>query len=215
MVDIGQKTGGSRKQIIVVAAIGMIFFAVSGLGYAWAETNQTQTDNTQIKASDSIKNNPTAMKILNNIELFKKNYAAIESKKQLEDQQQQFIDQQRKIANEYLQADLAQMDNANSTHSPKNAYAGFVSTVNNSTKNLFWDEYNYAQQKITNAKLAMSQVLQNGGSKQDALNAYYEAAAMHKSELVSINLELNLKHHLADAKTQDLFNSLGSSITRT
>ena len=196
--------------VIAVAGIGILVFAISGIGFAWAETEQNLPTDIQIKASDSIKNDPTAMKILYNIELFKQQYAAMQQKQQLIDQQNQFIEQQRKIADAYLQADLAHMNNQNNLSTPKNAYAGFVSHVDNSTKGLFWDEFNYMQNKVLSGRLAMSKVLQSGGNMQDALQAYYNTAAMHKTQLVSLNKNLNVKYGLGDAKTQDLFNKLGN-----
>jgi hypothetical protein len=66
------------------------------------------------------------------------------------------------------------------------------------------------QAKVAQAKLAMNQVLQNGGSRDEALNAYYNGAAIQKTELVSVNKVINVKYHLADATTQDLFNKDGN-----
>lgn len=195
----------------MVAGIGMILFAASGFEFAWAETGATCPNGMQIKASSNLINDPASVKILCNIELFKQNYAATQQKQQLIEQQQQFIEQQRKIANEYLQADLASMHNSNNLSTPQNAYASFVSSVdNNSTKSLFWGEFSYMQSKVMQAKLAMSAILQKGGSVQDALQSYYNTAAMHKSDLVSENTKLNIAHNLADGNVQNQFDSLGT-----
>ena len=196
--------------VIAIASLSILVFAVSGIGFAWADNGQSLPTDIQIKASDSIKNDPTAMKILYNIELFKQQYAAMQQKQQLIDQQNQYIEQQRKIADAYLQADLSHMNSANNLSTPKNAYAGFVSQVDNSTKGVFWDEFSYMQNKVQSARLAMSQVLQNGGTMQDALQTYYDTAAVHKSQLVSLNKDLNVKYGLGTTKTQDLFNKLGN-----
>jgi hypothetical protein len=66
------------------------------------------------------------------------------------------------------------------------------------------------QAKASQGKLAMSKVLQNGGTKDQALNAYYGAAATQKTELVSVNKDINIKYQLADKTTQDLFNKYGN-----
>ncbi|MEO9277839.1 MAG: hypothetical protein ABI340_08710 [Nitrososphaera sp.] len=211
--DYDSKTRISKKnkmQIAAIAGIGMLLFAISGFGSAWAETGATCPNGAKIKASSNLINDPASVRILCNIELFKQNYAATQQRQQIIDQQQQFIEQQRKIANEYLQADLASMHNSNNLSTPQNAYAGFVSQVDNSTKSLFWDEFSYTQNKVMQAKLAMSAVLQNGGSIQEALQSYYNAAATHKSDLVSENAKLNIAHNFADGKVQNQFNSLGT-----
>lgn len=195
------------SQLCVFASVFAVLIVVTNFGFAWADTGASNTNT--ILATDAIKNNPTDMKILENIELFKQRYAAMQQKQQIIDQQNQFIEQQRKIANAYLQSDLASMNNVNDLTAPKNAYASFVTQVDNSAQSLFWDQFNFMQQKIQNARNAMSQVLQNGGTMQEALQAYNNEAAVHKDQLISINKDLNVKYNLADAKVQSLFNKDG------
>lgn len=208
-ISFNKKCTVSKIQIVAAVGIGSFLFAASGLGFAWADSGQNTTGDIQIKATDAIKNNPTAMSILYNIELFKQRYAALQQRQQLQDQQQQFIDQQRKIANEYLQSDLAGL-NVDNQNNARNAYASFVSNVDSSAQSVFWDQFAYMQDKVAKAKIAMNEILQNGGSMQDALQAYNNAASMQKTELVSVNKDLNVKYHLADPATQDLFNKYGS-----
>jgi hypothetical protein len=201
---------GTKIQTILVISAGSLLLSVSYIGFAWADTGYNSASNAQIKATNAIKNDPEMMKILNNIELFKKQYAEQQQKQTLQDQQQQLIDQQRKLANDYLQADLANLNNINNMNSPTNAYSGFVSKVNNSVQGVFQDEFAYMQEKAAEGKLAMTKVLQNGGSRDEALNAYYGGAATQKIELVNVNKETNIKYNLADAGVQDLFDKNGN-----
>ena len=203
----GAKKMNKLSQLCVFASIFAVLIVVTNFGFAWADTGVSNTNT--ILATDAIKNNPTEMKILENIELFKQRYAAMQQKQQIVDQQNQFIEQQRKIANAYLQNDLAGLNNGNDLTAPRNAYASFVTHVNNSTQNLFWDQFNFMQQKVQNARNAMNQVLKNGGTMQEALQAYDDAAAVHKDQLISINKDLNVKYNLANAKVQSLFNKDG------
>jgi len=205
--DDKSKKMHKTSQLCVFASVFAVLIVVTNFGFAWADTGASNTNT--ILATDAIKNNPTDMKILENIELFKQRYAAMQQKQQIVDQQNQFIEQQRKIANAYLQNDLAGMNNGNDLTAPKNAYAGFVTRVDNSAQSLFWDQFNFMQQKIQNARNAMSQVLQNGGTMQEALQAYNNEATVHKDQLISINKDLNVKYNLADAKVQSLFNKDG------
>ena len=200
---------GTKIQLVLAITAGSLLLSASHFGFAWADNGQNSLGDMNIKASDAIKNDPAAMKILNNIAIFKQQYAAQQAKQDLQNQQQQLIDQQRKLANDYLQADLAKSSSQNDAQQAS-AYAGFVSKVDTSAQGVFLDEFAYMQAKVAQAKLAMNQVLQNGGSRDEALNAYYNGAAIQKTELVSVNKDINVKYHLADATTQDLFNKDGN-----
>lgn len=205
-----QSATGKRLKIqLLAASAGVLLLSVSCMGFAWADSSQT-SGNIQIKATDAIKNDPGMMKILTNIEIFKQNYAALQQKQNLLAQQKSMIDEQRKIANSYLQADLASSNNVNDMSSPTNAYAGFVSKVDKSAQNVFLSEFAYMQAKVAQGHLAMNKILQNGGTKDEALNAYYSAASTQKTELVSVNKDINIKYQLADKTTQDLFNKNGN-----
>jgi hypothetical protein len=199
----------NQIQIVLSVSASVLLLSANYFGFAWADTVQS-SDNIQIKATDAIKNDPGMMKILYNIELFKQQYAALQLKQDILAQQKSMIDAQRKVANSYLQADLASSNNLNDMTNPKNAYAGFVSKVDSSAQNVFLSEFAYMQAKASQGKLAMSKVLQNGGTKDQALNAYYGAAATQKTELVSVNKDINIKYQLADKTTQDLFNKYGN-----
>ena len=204
-----KKSLKSNMQSALALSAGLLLLSASYFGFAAAETGQSSSSNTQIKATDAIKNDPGMMKILNNIELFKQRYAALQQKQDLIAQQNQLIEQQRKIANAYLQADLASSNN-NDMNTPKNAYSNFVSNVDNSAQNLFWGEFGYMQAKVAQAKLAMNKVLQNGGTREEALKAFYSGASSQKTELVSVNKDLNIKYNLADSNIQDQFNKYGN-----
>lgn len=199
----------NQIQIVLSVSASVLLLSANYFGFAWAETVQS-SDNIQIKATDAIKKDPGMMKILYNIELFKQQYAALQLKQDILAQQKSMIDAQRKVANSYLQADLASSNNLNDMTNPKNAYAGFVSKVDSSAQNVFLSEFAYMQAKALQGKLAMSKVLQNGGTKDQALNAYYGAASTQKTELVSVNKDINIKYQLADKTTQDLFNKYGN-----
>ncbi len=183
-----------------------VIFLAGGFGFAWADTGVT---NVTIKATDAIKNNPTAMTILQNIELFDQRWKAQQEAQAIEDQQNKLIEQQRALAQQYLQNDLNRMEISNEQTSPQKAFANFVSTVNNKTQGVFMDEFNYMQEKVQQAIAAKNQVLQNGGNMDQALQAFNNVASIHKDQLVSVNNALNVKHGLASQDVQSLFDKWG------
>jgi hypothetical protein len=201
----------NKNQLAIVASVLTSLIIMSGSGFAWAETG---IENPAIKATDAIKNNPKAMSILQTIELFKQQYAAQQEQQRVIDAQQKQIEEQRKIAEQNLQRDLAAINNQNNPTSPKNAFAAFVTHVNNSTQSLFWDEYSFMQEKVQSGRDAMHRVLQNGGTMAEAIQAYQNAAATHVSEIVDANKNLNVKYNLADKATQDTFDKYGKNLSR-
>ena len=102
-----------NKLISAISSLSVILIAlvaISNASQAWALTGENAYTQT-ILASDEIKDNPLAMKILQNIEISK-----LRMNGQLQDQK--FIEAQKKIANEYLQRALAQLNDANSRQQP-------------------------------------------------------------------------------------------------
>jgi hypothetical protein len=199
----------NAKLVPVLAASTLSVMVIAGgLGFAWADTGSN--NGITIKATDAIKNDPTAIKVLENIEWFKQRWVLQQQVQQLQDQQNQFIDQQRALANAYLQSDLARMSNTKDQTSPQNAFVNFVSTINSPAQNVFLDEFSYMQEKVQQARDVKNQVLQNGGSIDQALQAFNNAAAIRKTELVSVNNQLNIKYSFADQKVQSLFDKWGN-----
>ncbi len=192
---------------ILASSTLAVIVIVSGLGFALADTGISTTT---IKATPAIMNDPTAMKVLQNIELFKQQWAVQQQIQQLQDQQNQFIAQQRALANAYLESDLSRMSNAKDPTTSQNAFANFVSTVNPTAQGVFEDEFTYMQHKVQQARDLKNQVLQSGGTADQAEQAFYGAAAFHKTELVSVNSQLNVQYNLADQKIQNLFDRWGS-----
>jgi hypothetical protein len=200
----------NSKLVSCLASSTLVVMVISGsLGFAWADTGASNSG-IAIKASDAIKNDPTAMKVLKNIEWFKQRWALQQQAQQFQDQQNQLIEQERALANAYLQNELARMSNSKDQTTSQNAFANFASTVNSPAQGVFFDEFSYMQEKVQQAREAMKQVHQNGGTPEQLVQAFSKAAAFHKEQLVNINTVLNIKHHLADQNAQKLFDKLGN-----
>jgi len=94
-------------------------------------------------------------------------------------------------------------------HTPKASFTNFVSSKPVDTQNVYWDMFNYQQQKVSEARKAMKIVLENGGSLQEAREAYYNAGAVKRVQLIDITKDLNIKHGLADNTVQSAFDKYG------
>ena len=158
---------------------------------------------------ENIQNNPVLQDILEKIELSKQQYQKSLEKKIQKDKHQKFIDSQRIASQESLKEELKRMDKNYEEFSPRNAFAKYVSSLNATNKDIFWDQFDYLQAKISLAKEARDSVLAQGGTYFDAMKKYVELAKMPKIEMQNIVRELNIKHNLADSEIQSHFDVHG------
>lgn len=160
---------------------------------------------------DDISKNLTAKKILEKIAQSKKILAELQAgvTKPKLTEHQKFIDQQRQIAKQKLQDDLSRMHKDYEAFTPRNAYATFLSGVNATHHGLYWDQFNYLDNKVQLAKAAKESVLARGGTYQEAFNAYVKYASMTRVEMIKVNQDLNIKHGFADPEVQKAFDEFG------
>jgi len=149
---------------------------------------QTQEYEFNIIEGEEINTNPTAMNILEKIELSKKILAELQNTKTVQlTEHQKFIEEQRKIAKAQLQVKLDRMNKKYEDHTPRNAFASFVS-----------DKPDYMQAKVSFAQKQRDLILQNGGSYKQAQQVFIQFATFPKSEVESVFNELVDKHNLYD-----------------
>jgi hypothetical protein len=110
---------------------------------------------------------------------------------------------------ERLNQDLDEWERLWEKHSSRNAFETFVNKKPVHIQGVFWDQFEFKEKKVNAGRTAMIQVLINGGTMQDARDAYNIAAATQKIELIEMNAQFNIKHNLADHREQQIFNSTG------
>ena len=172
----------------------------------------TQTQNQlQLKtvSEDKIKNDPIASKILKKVEITQKRQAEQEKKLKQIEENKKFLDQQRALADKELQNDLGIWFTSLDPFTPRNAYTSFVSQINQTLQGLFWEQFNFTEQKTNEGLTAMFQVLDNGGSEQEARKAFIQKASSSRVEIIKVNNDLNVKYGFTDKKMQDQFNMAG------
>ena len=158
---------------------------------------------------NTIQTNPDAQKILERIEESKKILAKMMEKQTLIDEQQKLVDEQRKLSQEMLNADLERMNKQYEAHTPRNAFASFVSKLNATHYDIYWDQFDTMDQKITLARAAKQQVLDDGGTFFEAQQAYIKYASMPRIEMIRTIIDLNIKYGFAYADTQEFFDEDG------
>jgi hypothetical protein len=195
-------------QYSLLFAVGISLVLTSGENFAFAQ-NSSQFES-HILVGDELKNNHLAQKILSEIEESKKKISQLEQEQKARDAQSTQIDQQREVSGQLQQEAIASMDAQNTPYTPKAAFAGFVSTINDTAvQSIFWGEFNYMSQKVDAGDAAMKQVLEQGGSWDDAIQAFSRVVAIHRQEMIQENTALNVEYGTADSSVQNNFDANG------
>ena len=177
--------------------------------FAVAQTNDSQFEFTSI-TGDEIKTSSVAQQMLERIELSKKILADLREVKNLEKtEEQKFIDEQRKISQQKLQVQLDRMNKDYEPFAPRNAFASYLSGVDETYHGIFWAQFDYMAEKVKIAKAAHQAVIDQGGTYQEALQEYVKYASMTRVEIIALNQELNIKYGFADADIQKDFDKFG------
>ena len=159
---------------------------------------------------DEINTSSVAQQMLERIELSKKILADLREGKNLEQtEEQKFIDEQRKISQQKLQVQLDRMNKDYEPFTPRNAFAGYLSGINERYHGIYWDQFDYMNEKVKIAKAAKQAVINQGGTYQKAFQEYVKYASMTRVEMIKLNQELNIKYGFADADIQKDFDKFG------
>ena len=184
-----------------------ISLAIS-VNYAAAESEGTEYNFTVLTGDDLI-NNPLASQILQNIELAKQRLAEQQEKQRLAEEYQRYLDEQRLIAKQLVQNDLDRMNKKYEGHTPRASFETFLSRIDSSVHDIFWGQFEFQQQKAQAGRDAMMAVYENGGSLEEARQAYFQKAATKQTEIIEVNKSLNIKYGFADPTIQQNFDEFG------
>ncbi|MEE9535444.1 MAG: hypothetical protein V3V58_02760 [Nitrosopumilaceae archaeon] len=181
--------------------------SVSLIQNSYAQTQLSSEE--QITLSGNLQNDPIAQDILKKIEQTKKMIEELKQKEYEQNQAKENLEKVRKLSIERLNQKLDEWERLWEKHSSKNSFDRFVNKKPSWVQGVFWDQFEFKEQKVNAGRTAMNQVLTNGGPMEDARNAYNNAASTPKIELIEMNAQFNVKHNLAYYAEQQLFNSTG------
>jgi len=197
--------------VLVLTVFGIVAIMVTSSN-AYAQTDNIYTSE-QATLSDDLKDNPVAQDILKKIgqtkkwiaELEQRDYDKLEEQKELEDKRQQALAK--------LNQDLAEWEELWEYYSPRNSFARFVDKVPDSqVQDVFWDQFEFKEQKVMAGRDALKSVIANGGSLHQARHAYLVAAETKRIELIEANSQFNVRHNLAYYNQQILFDREGQFV---
>jgi len=150
-----------------------------------------------------------AKSLLEKIEMMKIKFAQAKENQNRQQEHQKFIEQQRILVKQALDKELGRMHDKYKDQTHKASFTSFVSSKPVETHNVYWDMFSFQQQKVSDARQAMKAVLDNGGSLQEAREAYHNAGATKRVQLIEITKDLNIKHGLAYNTVQSTFDKYG------
>jgi hypothetical protein len=145
----------------------------------------------KVVTADKMREDPIALKILQNIEQNKQQESERLKKLQEIDAHQKFITEQREIANRNLLLDLGVWFEQFDPFNPRNAFLSFASQMDATVQDIYWAQFNFTETKTKEGLAALQAVLDSGGSEQDARKAFYEKAATPREHLLKVNNEFN------------------------
>jgi hypothetical protein len=187
----------------------VLFAVMLGIFAMISSSAQSFAIDEEMKATDRIKNNPVLMDMLKKIELSKKILAQMKEQKTQQDQKSIHIQEMRKKAQAELAEQVIRMDKDNEPFTPQNAFARFVSKKPAELHSTYWSMFDYQQEKIKAGKNARDQILANGGTVQDAWDAYRKLSATQRIKMIELNKEFSIKYGNADINVQNTFDSKG------
>ena len=196
------------KSCLILGTIVTLLVISLPTNFAFAATpdqfqNQTFT-------GDQLKNNPLVAKILSEIEFSKQQIAQLEKDQKDKEINDKLIAQQRLIAKQLEDQALQILQTETAVNSSKNTFDRFVAEVpDNSTKKVFYGEFDFMTKRVDAGHDAMKQVLENGGTWEDAMAAFSQYAAIKRVEMIEVNKNLNVEYGLANATIQSQFNQNG------
>ena len=190
------------KPTTILASSLAMFMMFSGVSYVFADDNN---DFVSVNA-ERIKNDPVLAKILENIEKSRQEFSDIQQKTDHE----KLIDDQRTVAKNIVQQELEQMFKDNKDFTSLAAFSNFLKTVSDeNTKTIFQGLFDYKEDKINSARSVMGDVLRNGGSLQDARDAYHKTLQIPRSDMIQLVKELNIQSGFSNSNIQDHFDGDG------
>ncbi len=200
----------SGLMVILVFAIGPGI--IMQTSYAQNSNDGIMT-NDQITLSDDLANNPLAQDILKKIEQTRKWIAELEQRNYEQLEKQKELEEKRRLSLAKLNQDLKEWETLWDYYSPKNSYERFVDTIPDSqVQEVFWDQFEFKEQKVKAGRDALKQVKADGGSLRDARQAYLAAAETKRIELIEANSQFNVRHNLAYYSQQILFDREGQFV---
>lgn len=192
---------------------------MKGIGYMFVigmfftlflNSANAQTVGDQTTLSGELQNNPVAQDILKKIEQSKKWIAKIEQRNFEDSQRQLELEQKRAEVLQSLEDDLRKWEELWGYYTFDNVLErALENSPAKDTSSIYDHPLKFTASKINSGKEALQKVILEGGSPEQARDAFVKAAKITRAEMVSVNAFYNILNNNAYYNQQVLFESDG------
>jgi len=158
---------------------------------------------------EGLTNNPLSQIIFQHMEELKIQQEAEEKKQQEIKERENFINEQRELAQNSLNEELISLEKSFDLNTPRIAFGKFIKTIDHTVQVIFWAQFNLTEKKHNEAYAAKMDALEDGENNIEATKIFQRKAAITRGEIVEYNSELNVKYGFADETSQGYFNDEG------
>lgn len=184
-------------------------YFVKGNQQNFPELDLTVINQVPFLIEEGLTKNPLSQIIFQHMEELKKQQEAEEKKQQEIKERENFLNEQRQLAQNSLEEELKSFEKTFDFNTPRIAFGRFVETVDDTVQVIFWGQFNLTEKKHNEAYAAKINALEDGADNVEAMKTFQRKAAITKSEIVNHNSELNIKYGLGDADSQKYFDDQG------
>ncbi len=189
-----------RSRILWAFVFSFTLLVSSGSSSVYAQNSDDSVNVSEWNTYnlDTILTDPTAQKILENIEISKQRLFELQNPQRIVTEHELYIEQQRKIVQQQLQEELDRMNDRYADFTPRAAFAKYVAKYPEEYHAFLWELFDYLYSKVELGREARENILANGGTRSDAQQAFIEHASITKAERIQYVNEMALKHGLVN-----------------
>ncbi len=129
-------------------------------------------------------------------------------RKQNEKHQKSILEDRAQVQ-QNIRQDLQELEKKTEAHSPRNAFLGFLSDIDQSVRTLFWQQFLFTEKITDKAQKAKQNALDSGKSSLESTKIFQKKAAVSKKEIIEYNKKISIEYGNATLDTQEKFNQLG------
>lgn len=184
-------------------------YFVKGQPQSVPELDLTVVNQVPSLIEEGVTKNPLSQIIFKHMEDLRKQQEAEEKKRQELQKEQDFLNEQRRLAQISLESELQNFEKTLDLNTPRIAFGRFVQTVDDTVQVIFWGQFNLTEQKHNEAFAAKENALKEGDDSIEAMKKFQRKASISKGEITDYNSELNVKYGFAQKSSQDFFDAEG------